>query len=188
MADDPRTDQNLIHAIREGDGSAFESLYLRHRDWAFRVAKRFTRDDNLAIDAVQEAFLYLHRKGRSLRLTARFTTFLYPVIRHEAQRLERMARRSGGAALDDTAGHQGAKSGPESAQTLKGESLDMLESALAPLPEPQREALLMHAVDGMTHGEIAIALGIPLGTVKSRIHAALATLRQDERLAEYFRE
>lgn len=179
MADDTRTDSELIDAIRAGDGSAFESLYLRHRDWAFRVARRFAPDDGLAVDAVQEAFLYLHRKGRSLRLTARFTTFLYPVVRHEAQRLGRKARRSAGAE-GEAAGGSGLAVG------LDAESLGVLARALGGLPEAQREALLMAAVDGMTHAEISIALGVPLGTVKSRIHAALAALRSDGRLASYF--
>ncbi len=180
MADDTRSDTELIDAIRAGDGSAFESLYLRHRDWAFRVARRLVPDDGLAVDAVQEAFLYLHRKGRGLRLTARFTTFLYPVVRHEAQRLGRKARRSAGAGADGEAAGSGPGVG------LDAESLRVLAQALGGLPEAQREALLMAAVDGMTHAEISIALGMPLGTVKSRIHAALTALRADDRLASYF--
>jgi RNA polymerase sigma-70 factor (ECF subfamily) len=181
VADDTRSDLELVDAIRAGDGSAFESLYLRHRDWAFRVARRFVPDDGLAVDAVQEAFLYLHRKGRSLRLTARFTTFLYPVVRHEAQRLGRKARRSAGAGADGDAAE-----GSGLAVGLDAESLGVLARALGGLPEAQREALLMAAVDGLTHAEISIALGVPLGTVKSRIHAALAALRSDGRLRAYF--
>ncbi|MCC7388511.1 MAG: sigma-70 family RNA polymerase sigma factor [Phycisphaerales bacterium] len=96
MADDPRTDSELVDAVRGGDGGAFAALYLRHRDRAFRVARRYAPDDGPAMDAVQEALLYLHRKGRGLRPTARFTTFLYPVVRHEAQRAARNARRGQG--------------------------------------------------------------------------------------------
>lgn len=181
MADDPRTDAQLTEAIRDGDRRAFESLYLRHRDWAFRVARRYAPDDALAMDSVQEAFLYLHRKGRGLRLTARFTTFLYPVLRHEAQRAARRARR-------DNASPPAAapELGAGSPASLGDEADGILRRALDALPGAQREVLLMHAVDGMTHGEIAVALSIPLGTVKSRLHAALTTLRSDERLGEYF--
>ncbi|VAX41878.1 hypothetical protein MNBD_PLANCTO03-1166 [hydrothermal vent metagenome] len=188
VANDHRTDQELIEAIRTGDAAAFESLYLRHRDWAFRVARRFTPDDSLAMDAVQETFLYLHRKGRSLRLTAKLTTFLYPVLRHEAQRATRKARRHHGTTLDEAATAMetrtglgaGPGAGPDS------ESLAELERGLARLPDTQREVLLMAAVDSMTHREIATALHIPLGTVKSRLHAALTALRSNGRLVEYF--
>ena len=187
MADDPRTDAELVDAVRRGDGGAFATLYLRHRDWAFRVARRFVADDGLAMDAVQEAFLYLHRKGRGLRLTARFTTFLYPVVRHEAQRAARNARRGHGSTSPE---RKLGVTPPDPAIPPRDrptdEDLAHLHRALAALPDPQREALLMSAVDGMTHGEIAIALGIPLGTVKSRLHAALGTLRENPRLAAWF--
>jgi RNA polymerase sigma-70 factor (ECF subfamily) len=180
--DDLRTDLELIEAIRAGDDSAFESLYLRHRDWAYRVARRFLHDDGLAMDAVQQAFLYLHRKGRGLMLSARFTTFLYPVIRHEAQRLGRKARRDGTVPLESAAAELAAIRGEE----IDDDGLGRLRRALAALPESQREALVLAAVDGMTHGQISIALGVPMGTVKSRIHAALGALRGDGRLVKYF--
>lgn len=183
MADDrsfdPQSDQGLLDAVRRGDASAFERLYLRHRDWAFRVARRFTRDDALAMDAAQETFLYLLKRAHSLRLTARLTTFLYPVVKHNAlAALERLRRfdQADADCPDETA----------PPDTNPDDGLALLEAALWRLPDAQREAFLMHAVDDMTHGEIAIALSIPLGTVKSRIHAAVTTLRADTRLSEYF--
>ena len=57
---------------------------------------------------------------------------------------------------------------------------------MKPLPEAQREVLLMRFVDGLTLAEIAEALAIPLGTVKSRLHNALRALRDDPRVREYF--
>ena len=63
-----------------------------------------------------------------------------------------------------------------------------LAAVLAALPPGQREALLMRFVDGMTLTEIAAALRIPCGTVKSRMHNALQTLRQDDRARRYFED
>ena len=61
-----------------------------------------------------------------------------------------------------------------------------LRAAVASLPEGQREVLLMRFVDDMSMNEIALALSIPVGTVKSRLHNALAALRADPRTARYF--
>jgi len=183
VADDPRDDQGLLDGVRRGDARAFEALYLRHRDWAFRVARRFTRDDSLAMDAAQETFLYLLRRAPTLRLTARLTTFLYPVVKHNALDALGRARRFDSADADLAADPDAPAPDPEGHDS---ERLALLGAALARLTDAQREALLMHASDGMTHGEIAIALDVPLGTVKSRIHAAVTTLRADPRLAGYF--
>ena len=65
--------------------------------------------------------------------------------------------------------------------------LDDLATVMSALPDAHREVVLMRYVDGMTLREIAEALGAPLGTVKSRLHHALNTLRRDKRTREYFR-
>jgi RNA polymerase sigma-70 factor (ECF subfamily) len=70
----------------------------------------------------------------------------------------------------------------------RSSELGDLAAVLRVLPEPHREVLLMRVVDDMTLEEIALALDIPLGTVKSRLHNALAKLREDERTREYFSE
>ncbi len=75
---------------------------------------------------------------------------------------------------------------PDSRGSLSDTDRDDLAVVLSRLPGPQREVLLMRAVDGMTLGEIAAALDIPVGTVKSRLHHALATLRADDRTRRHF--
>ncbi|HEX5047019.1 MAG TPA: sigma factor, partial [Gammaproteobacteria bacterium] len=87
---DPRSDDELVAACNVGDADeatrAFEALYRRHRDFVLRVARRFTRDRELALDALQETFAYLLRKfppaGSGLVLTARLQTLLYPVAKN----------------------------------------------------------------------------------------------------------
>src|SRR5205823_804743 len=81
-ADDPRTDAALVDALNRGDASAFDALYYRHRDWVVRLARRFTGSDDEALDVLQETFAYLFRKFPGFMLTAKMTTFLYPVVRN----------------------------------------------------------------------------------------------------------
>src|ERR1039457_4211601 len=81
---DLRTDQQLIAAINAGDATAFEVLYFRHRDWVVNLACRLTGNEDLALDVMQETFLYLLRKFPGFRLTANLTTSLYPAVRHLA--------------------------------------------------------------------------------------------------------
>ncbi|MBN1421466.1 MAG: RNA polymerase sigma factor [Planctomycetes bacterium] len=178
---DPRSDEALVRAVNAGDASAFESLYLRHRDWVVRLALRFAGNREDALDVLQEAFLYLLRKFPGFRLTARLTTFLYPVVKHLAADRRRAARRTAGE--DAIVAEPAAPAAPPAGRDA---SLGDLTEVLARLPEGQREALLLRYVDGFSLAEIAGALEIPVGTVKSRIHNALETLRQDPRARRYF--
>src|SRR5437773_11456375 len=75
--EDPRSDQQLIAAINDGDADAFEVLYRRYRDWVANLAYRFTGDRELALDVLQETFLYFLRKFPGFILTAQLKTFLY---------------------------------------------------------------------------------------------------------------
>ncbi len=179
--DDPRSDGELVDAINAGDDRAFEALYFRYRDWVHGVATRFTRDHDLALDVLQETFAYVLRKCPSLKLTAEMKTFLYPVIKHTAIALRTKSLRfaSDDQALADLDAPPDPPPGSVRAE---------LASALRVLPAEQRETLLMRFVDDMTLQEIADALNIPLGTVKSRLHHALKTLRENEHTRRYFAE
>ena len=173
---DPRDDQALIDAANRGDAAAFEALYYRYRDWVVRLAWRFTANREDALDVLQETFAYLLRKLPGFRLSARMTTFLYPVVKNCSLAVVRKRKRyvSGDEALREAAARA-----PEASRAE-------LAAALGVLPDAQRETLLMRFVDGMSLAEIADALAIPLGTVKSRLHNALNTLRHDERTRRYF--
>ena len=172
-------DRRLVAAANAGDASAFEELYRLYRDWIFSLAMRFVAQAADAEDVLQETFSYLLSKPPHLRLSGRLTSFLYPVVKHLAShaRNRRARYRDGGEALDHL-----TSSAVDSGRADRRE----LALVLCALPEPQREVLLMRTVDDMTLSEIADALGIPLGTVKSRLHHALAWLRDDERTRAYF--
>ena len=179
MPDDSRSDEMLVDAVNRDDVSAFEALYRRHRDWVVRLAMRFTHSHDDALDVLQETFSYLLGKFPGFKLTARLTTFLYPVVRN----LSVSVLRKRGRYVSD----EGLLSEVADARDGEGRtSRDELTTVLGNLPEGQREVVLMRFVDEMTTNEIAEALGIPSGTVKSRLHHALRVLREDERTRSYF--
>lgn len=177
---DARSDRELIAAINRGDAPAFEVLYFRYREWVVGLAYRFTGDSDAALDVLQETFLYVLRKFPGFRLTAHFKTFLYPAVRNLSIAVRRKASRYQATepalkALENTPA-------PIAAETSLGD----LDVVLAGLPQEQREVILLRFVDGLSLGEIGEAMEIPLGTVKSRLHNALQTLRRDERTQNYF--
>lgn len=175
---DARTDSELLAAADNGDAAAFEAIYYRYRDWVVRVAWRLTRNEQDALDVLQQTFAYLLTKIPGLELTGRFTTFLYPVVRSLSVT---MLRKRGRLVSDD-----GALSAAAADDDAPGESTrEDLATALAGIPDTQREVLLMRFVDDMTLEEIAGALRIPLGTVKSRIHNALTALRNNPHVKRY---
>ena len=177
--DDDRSDQALVAALNGGDVSAFDAIYYRYRDWVVRLAHRFTSSHADSLDVLQETFAYLFRKFPGLILSARMTTFLYPVVKNLSIAARRKRDRH---VSDENIAEPIAPTAMEAKESTRSE----LSIALAVLPEAQREVLLMRFVDDMSLAEIAGALGIPEGTVKSRLHNAIATLQQDERARRYF--
>jgi RNA polymerase sigma-70 factor, ECF subfamily len=174
------SDVALVAAINRGDAAAFEILYFRHRDWVVGLAYRFTGDSDAALDVMQETFLYLLRKFPGFHLTAHLKTFLYPAVRN----LSVSARRKTARYQATSAELEQLEHAP--APAAQGAEAGDLRVVLSALPEEQREVLLLRFIDGLSLAEIGAAMDIPLGTVKSRLHNALQTLRQDERTQSFF--
>ena len=166
--EDARTDEQLVADGNRGDASALGGIYLRYRAWVYALALRFTGDRELADDVTQEAFAYLFSKFPGLVMRARLTTLLYPAVRNTALAMKRKKK-------PDLAGDSvEAYPAPE---VRDAPDAAALAAAVNQLPEGQREVLLMRVVDEMSIAEIAAALGIPEGTVKSRMHHAVRALR-----------
>ena len=179
---DQRDDLELVGAINGGDPAAFEVLYFRYRDWVAQLACRLTGDESAALDVLQETFLYVLRKFPGFRLTANFKTFLYPAVRNLSIAARRKAARYQTTDADRAQVEQAPSPQPAASG---GAELNFL---LAGLPEEQREVVLLRFVDGLTLAEVAGAMSVPVGTVKSRLHNALQTLRHDPRTKEFYRE
>ena len=172
-AQDSRSDEALIAAVNHGDTAAFDVLYYRYRDWVAHLAFRFTGDRELALDVLQETFVYFAKKFPGFRLTAKLTTFLYPAVRNYSIAARRKNERF---VSDEVLAERSSETPPQQS----------LNDILAALPEEQREVLLLRFVDGMSMDEIAAAMHIPAGTVKSRLHYAIKTLRESDATKEFF--
>ena len=170
-------DDELVAACNRGDPTAFEVLYYRHRDWVVNLAFRFLHDRDEALDVLQETFAYLARKFPGFHLAGRMTSFLYPVVRN----LSLTRRRKTDRYVYDTYDLDRVP-----AADPPDRSKEDLDAFLADLGDDHREVLLLRFIDGMSMNEIGAAMGIPAGTVKSRLHNALRRLREDPRTREFF--
>ena len=174
------TDIELVELINGGDEEAFGILYHRHKDWVLSLAYRFTGNHDDALDVLQETFAYLVRKFPGFTLTARMTTFLYPAVRNLSIAARKKRKRSSGAhdQLDLFPADAGETSAPS----------DELAGVLNALSDSHREILLMRFVDDLSQPEIADALQIPLGTVKSRLHHAVQAVKNSPGISSFLRD
>lgn len=160
-----KSDPELVDACRRGDEAAFRTLFDRHREWVLALAWRFCRNRADAEDVLQETFAYLLRKLPQFEMRSAFRTFLYPAVKHLAlARVEKSRRERPLTPLREA--------------REAGRSGERLEDLLSSLSEVQQEVILLRFSDGLDLQEIAEALEIPVGTVKSRLHSALEVLRK----------
>lgn len=169
------SDLDLVAAINDGDQDAFAVLYERYKDWVVSLAFRFNPNHDDALDVLQETFAYLVRKFPGFELTAQMTTFLYPAIRNLSIAARKKRQRS-------TSGDEDLDLFPH-AEAEDTSARDDFAEMLGTLSDSHREILLMRFVDDMTQPEIATALELPLGTVKSRLHHAVNAVKKSPSLA-----
>lgn len=177
------TDEELIDALNRSQPRAFDQLYARHREWVWRVAVRYLGDESEAWDVVQTVFMDFLKRFPGFVLTSRLTTYLYPVTRHFAYAAARKRKRIATAIDESTPLPSSACPDVE-----RDERLGRLNQAISRLPAIHAEVLLMRFVDDLSMEEIGAALGVPPGTVKSRLHHAIAKLQADPDAAAYFSE
>lgn len=157
-------DAELMTRVRGGDSHAFALLYERHKEWVVALAYRYCGDRELAMDVLQETFAFLLRRGPTLTLDGRLTTYLFPAVKNLSQTARRKKMRMSGGEVAERAG-AGAVGGFEADEEL--------QRVVASLPEGQQELVYMRYVAGMMPTEIAVVLGVPVGTAKSRLFAAV---------------
>jgi len=163
----------LMQQVGAGDEAAFASLVDRHQRPLLNFFARMgaTTDGD---DLVQETFVRLYRYRAQYRPAARFVTFLYHLARHVwADRGRKLGRqRRLVSAWEAECRHHHAAVPP-----CDGRSLD-IQAALDRLSPKLREVIVLNVYQGLRYQEVAEVLGIPLGTVKSRLNLALAALKE----------
>jgi RNA polymerase sigma factor (sigma-70 family) len=173
------SEEALVALVARGDHAALAALYDRVGRTAFGLALRVLRDDRLAEDAVQEAFLTVWRTAAAFSAErAKATTWILTLVHRRAVDLVRREQRRRTEPLADTEGSEEAASpSAEDAAWLQFER-ERVQNALRKLPDTQREAIELAYYGGFTQSELAERLGEPLGTIKSRMFAGLARLRE----------
>jgi RNA polymerase sigma-70 factor (ECF subfamily) len=171
------SDEALLSLVASSDDAALGELYDRFGGVAYGLALRILRDESLAQDAVQEAFLGVWRTAdRFLAERAAARTWILTLVHRRAVDLVRREDRRRGEPLE--AAHE-----PAARETVDEEAAvrfqrRVVQEALRQLTPEQREALELGYYGGLTQSELAEQLGQPLGTVKSRMFAGLGRLRE----------
>ncbi len=162
-------DRELVAAAQGGDRAALESLLRRHHDRVFALCRRITGSDADAADATQEALIAIVRGLPRFDGRARFSTWIYRIATNACLDELRRQRRRSTAALASTDGseHDVLDDVPLLDDRV-GDRLD-IDAALASLPPEFRAAVVLRDVCALDYAEIAQVLGIPPGTVRSRI-------------------
>jgi RNA polymerase sigma-70 factor (ECF subfamily) len=179
-------DTEAIARARDGDHEAYRVLVERYQGRAYRLALRVLGDPDWARDAVQEGFLKAYGSLDRFEGRSGFYTWLYRLVFNLCIDMKRRDRSGRHVEWDDATATDvegaGAPSKPhgmdEPARELERAELRVaLGRAIAALPEDARRTLLLREVDGLSYAEIARSLGIPKGTVMSRLHHARRKVR-----------
>jgi RNA polymerase sigma factor (sigma-70 family) len=175
---DRRTDTALVAASLAGDQKAFGELADRHATRLSALAGRLVGDAVEAEDLTQETLLQAYLGLDRLRDPERFSSWIYGIAVNLAKMRLRSRRNGALPELDASRLAALVAADPSPAEIVEARELwSRVESALQVLPAEQRQAVLLHYVDGLSCEEIAALLGEPAGTVRVRLHRARARLR-----------
>ncbi|HLB03526.1 MAG TPA: sigma-70 family RNA polymerase sigma factor [Gaiellaceae bacterium] len=170
------SDEALVALVARSDETALAELYDRFGRVAYGLALRIVRDPTLAEDVVQEAFLSVWRSaGRFVAERGKASTWLLTLVHRRAVDLVRREEPRRGEPLEAAAAGAGKATDDEVWLRLRRAQV---QEALQQLPDQQREALELAYYGGFSQSELADRLGLPLGTIKSRMFTGLARLRE----------
>jgi RNA polymerase sigma-70 factor (ECF subfamily) len=195
---DKRTDEILFETYRRGDMTAFRALVDRYHDELLRFLIRLLGDRQAAEDVFQEAFVQIHLSAETFDAERRFRPWLFTIAANKGRDYLRRKGRRQTLDLSAPVGGPGSDGGegvafvdlleidiPQPDEDMDAEEQSRkVQSALDALPLPLREILLLAYFQRLTYAQVAEELGIPLGTVKSRLHAAVAAFAREWKTRE----
>jgi len=164
------TDPGLIRRASAGDIEAFSELVRTHQQHVWRFLRRLLGDDALAEDVTQETFVRVYTRLDSFTFEAKFSTWIFQIARNAG--IDELRKRQRQTRLHDTLGRR------ELAVLPSPELGVELQMLLDKLPDDLRAALLLVEIFGLRYREAGEVLGIPTGTVKSRVHSARVKLHE----------
>jgi len=163
------SDRQLIARVAAEDEDAFRTLYERFSDRVFRYSFTLLRNQHLAEEVAQETMIAVWKSASRFAARSKVSTWIFGIARNKAFDLVRKEKR--GERLPD-----GPLVAPDPAPGLLKQQV--VAGAMAELPEPQREVVFLTFYEGLSYGEISAILGIPEGTVKSRMFHAKRKLAE----------
>jgi RNA polymerase sigma-70 factor (ECF subfamily) len=170
------SDEALVALAARSEQSALAELYDRYGRPAYGLALRVLRDESLAEDAVQDAFLTVWRTAaRFVPEKGKASTWILTLVHRRAVDVVRREQRRRTDSLDQATEPGGGGADEEAWLRLQRERV---QTALKQLPDQQREALELAYYGGFTQSELAERLGQPIGTIKSRMFNGLTRLRE----------
>lgn len=177
-------DPGLLERARNGDPAAFDQIVDLYERRVFAVAMRIVRNHDDARDVTQEVFVTALRAIKGFRGDAQLSTWFHRVTVNASLDLVRKRKRREHSSVDELADQPAGEPGPE-AEAIAAVRAREVHRALGSLPPDQRALIVLHDLQDLDYAACAEALGIPLGTVKSRLHRArLALARQLGHLRE----
>jgi RNA polymerase sigma-70 factor (ECF subfamily) len=183
-----QSDEALLQRFAEtADRACFEILMRRYQRELYSYLRRYMGDDELAEDAFQLTFVRVYQKAGQFDPTRRFRPWLYGIATHQAIDLKRQSKRQPTYSLDapTRSNIERVSTSASSIPDYRSNEVDFLEQAelrdqiqfaLEQVGEPGRSALELIYLQGMPYRDAAAALSVPVGTVKSRVHAAIRKL------------
>jgi RNA polymerase sigma-70 factor (ECF subfamily) len=174
------SDLSLVRCAQSGESRAFDRLVLKYRARVVELSMRYTRNSADAEDATQETFLKAYRGLRHFRCESAFYTWLYRIASNCARNLLKTRRRDLLNKTVEFSDHRNAGRHPTHLRelatpeelALTADIRGMVNTALDGLSEEQRMAITLREIDGLSYRQIASAMSIPIGTVRSRVFRA----------------
>lgn len=173
--------------VEHQDRASFEKLVRRYQHEIFNYLRRYLADESMAEDAFQLTFVRVYQKAGQFDLSRRFRPWLYSVATNQAIDLKRCNKRRNHQSLDIEASNSDSRSStqaaaipdhrqPDEDPLVDAEFRQRMRSAVTSIGEPGKSALELVYLQGLPYREAAEVLNIPVGTVKSRVHAAIRKL------------
>ena len=174
---EPVSDVDLLHAVARGDEAALARLYDDYRVILFGLLVRILNSREEAEDILQDVFIQVWRRAKDFDEN-RGKPFTWLVTLTRSRAIDRLRQLGARQRLATSA----AQDQPEEAsdaltETIRSGQKEIVQRALAELPEDQKQTLVLAYFEGLTQSEIAAKLGAPLGTVKTRMRSGMAKLR-----------
>jgi RNA polymerase sigma-70 factor (ECF subfamily) len=183
-ASSKKGDHDLVQRVQAGDSTAFRALYDKYHRRAFAVAMGVVKNEDDALDAVQNAFVKVHKNIHKFQGSSSFYTWLYRIVMNVSIDHVRRTSRRKTLDFDERALHEESEIAGDGAllprvtdanpgkAALRRELGSAIQAALAELPEHHRAVIVLREIEGMSYEEMAEALEVPKGTIMSRLFHA----------------